>query len=79
MKKKVSFILLILGLLPFVILLCGGIYSAINGFSGLTISMKQYGIDAFIDWIILWSFVYWPTYIIGIVLIIISIVLKRGR
>lgn len=81
-KKKVLWIiLLIIGLLPFIGVLIISTHAAIFGFSGLCLleCSYYYGFEAFRDSIILYSFVFWPTYIIGLILIIISIIfLKRG-
>ena len=64
--KKYSKILFILGLIPFIIPTLLSIY---------TISVQS---DFnFFEYIFLYSFLYWPTYILGIVLIIISI--KKSR
>ena len=73
-NKRLWKILLLVGILPFVIALLTGIYNAIVGFLGLTIMGKpQYGWEAFADWVILYSFIYWPTYVIGLVLIVLSV------
>lgn len=62
MKKKLIWkLLLIVGVIPFVIPFVLGIYR-------MSIESWNYG-----DWLILYSFVYWPTYLIGLVLIAISI------
>lgn len=79
MKKKLWLILFILGLLPFVVLLIGGIYASITGFSGIAFSALHYGFSAFMDWVILWSFLYWPSYIVGMILIIVSMIIKKGK
>ena len=79
MKKELWLVLFILGLLPFVILLIGGIYASIAGFSGIAVSALHYGFSAFRDWVILWSFLYWPSYIVGMILIIVSMIVKRGK
>ena len=60
-------ILLGIGLSPFVIVICIGIYSAFFGFSFLL--RTSYGMDAFII-VILLSFMFWPVYIICIILVI---------
>lgn len=76
MKKKNLLwkILLALGFVPFAGVLISGIYKAITGFSGLSISTPpSYGFAAFLEWVILVSFLYWPLYIIGGLLIIVSI------
>lgn len=83
MKKKNILweIILIFGILPFVISLVFGIYSAITGFSGLCIlSCKDiYGLQAFVDSIVMYSYIFWPTYVIGIILLIISIIILKAK
>lgn len=66
-------ILFMIGVLPFVIVLCGGIYSAIIGYSPIYMSAIHYGWDALMNYVFLWSYLYWPSYLIGILLIILSI------
>jgi len=69
-------LLLIVGIIPFVAVTIYGISNAIFGFSGLCLGIncsENFGFDAFIDSIILYSYLFWPTYIIGLLLIIISI------
>lgn len=79
MKKIVWKILLIIGYIPFVVALVLGLDAAINGFSGLSFCCSYYGFQAFIDCIFLFSVVYFPTYIIGIILIVLSIIkLKKS-
>jgi len=82
-KKKILWIiLLIVGIIPFSIPLTMGIYDSINGFSGLCFvgCINYYGLQAFIDSIYLYSFIFWPTYIIGAILIILSIImLKKAK
>ena len=53
-------ILLLTGVFPFLIPVILGIYK---------ISAESW---QFLDWLVMYSFVYWPTYLIGIVLIVIS-------
>lgn len=76
MKTKRKWkILLAIGILPFAVALLTGIYNAIVGFSGLAItSPPVYGWAAFVDWMILYSFIYWPTYVLGIVLIVLALI-----
>lgn len=62
MIKKIWCFLLIVGIIPFVIPFLTFAYEMINSSSWMLT-----------DWILLYSFVYWPTYIIGFILIIISI------
>jgi len=73
-------IILTIGILPYVIALGFATYSAVIGFSGLCIlNCKDiYGLQAFVDSIIIYSYVFWPTYIVGSVIIVASIaILKR--
>ena len=58
MKKKLWIVLFILGLLPFVVLLIGGIYASMIGFSPIWMSTIHYGWDAFRNHVILWSYLY---------------------
>ena len=77
-KKNILWkLLLIIGLIPFVIPFLFGIIKAIIGDSlGLCfVDCKiSYGLPVFLNFVSFYSFVYWPTYVIGIILIIISIV-----
>lgn len=75
-KKKIWIGLLIVGIVSFVITLIAGIYDSIAGFSGLCFvgCDNYYGYQAFIDSIYLYSYIFWPTYIIGASLIIVSII-----
>lgn len=65
-------ILLVVGLLPFAIVLIGGLSKLFTGFLG------DVGMDAFWSWVVLCSFVYWPAYVIGFVLILLSVVKLLG-
>ena len=62
-SKKLWWTLLILGVLPFAIPFCGFAYEMINASS-----WKLF------DYWLLYSFLYWPTYILGFILIIISVI-----
>ena len=75
MRKKWWIVLLIVGIIPLAAPLVYGIYNSINGFSGLCLwtCHYDYGFKAFIGSIILYSFIFWPTYIIGIVLVFKSV------
>lgn len=74
-KKKVLWkIILVVGFIPFIAVLTFGIYSAIFGFSGLCFCGEYYGFKAFVDSIIMYSAVFYPTYIIGIIFITLSII-----
>lgn len=71
MRKRKWKLLLFLGTTPFLAAILSGFYAAITGFSGLAImSPASYGWAAFTDWIVLYSFVFWPTYVIGLILIL---------
>ena len=62
MKNKLIWkILLIIGIIPFVIPFVLGFYR---------MSIESWTLP---DWLIMYSFVYWPTYLIGLVLIVISL------
>ena len=80
-KRIIWIILLTIGVLAFVIPLITGIYDAINGFSGMCFIAceKYYGFDALIDSIYLYSYILWPTYIIGVVLIVLSIIKLKSK
>lgn len=59
--KKLWWLLLMIGMLPLLAPFIGFAYEMINASSW-----------TLVDWLVLYSFVYWPTYIIGILLIAIS-------
>jgi hypothetical protein len=72
----------VVGLVPFLWALFGGLYTAVNGFSGLIFGgAAYYGWNAFADWVFLFSFVAWPAYLVGIALIGISVfmLLKKPK
>ena len=54
-------VLLLIGIFPFVLPFVLGVYR---------ISIESW---TMIDWLVLYSFIYWPTYVVGIVLIIVSL------
>ena len=66
--KRLWWVLLIMGILPFVIPFIGYVYEIIN-----SSSWKLF------DWLVLYSFVYWPTYIIDIVLVLVSIIVNLSN
>ena len=62
MKQKFIWkVLLVLGIFPFVLPFVLGVYRMI---------IESW---TMFDWLVLYSFIYWPTYIIGLVLIIVSL------
>ena len=60
-NKKLWWFLLIIGIIPFVIPFIGYVYEMLNSSSW-----------TLVDWLVLYSFVCWPTYIVGLILIILS-------
>ena len=61
-NKAIWWFLLIIGTIPFV-------FPFLNFAYEMWISSSwQLG-----EWLLLWSFVYWPTYVVGLILIIISV------
>ena len=61
-KKKLWWFLLMIGSIPFVAPFIGFAYEMINSSSW-----------TLVDWLVLYSFVYWPTYVVGLILIFISV------
>ncbi|MBE5822022.1 MAG: hypothetical protein E7311_05505 [Clostridiales bacterium] len=76
-KNKKWKILLFIGTLPFVIIIGISIISMFTGFTFLF--STSHGISAFLDSILILSFLFWPTYIIGAVLIILSIIKLKQK
>lgn len=57
MKRKLLWkILLLLGLCPFII--------------PVVMSPTRMSSWSFLDWLVLWSYVYWPTYLVGLALVL---------
>ena len=75
MKKNLPWkILFAIGTLPFFAVILSGFYKALTGFSGLAFkSPPSYGLTAFFDWVVLFSYLFWPFYIIGGLLMVVSI------
>ena len=67
MKKKLWWTLLILGIVPFLIPFFGFGYEMLNA-SNWTL----------LDYLVLYSFLYWPTYLVGLGLVILSVWKLRG-
>ena len=61
-NKRLWWFLLAIGIIPFVAPFIGFAYEITNSSSW-----------TLVDWLVLYSFVYWPTYIIGFILIAISV------
>ena len=62
-NKRLWCFLLVIGIIPFVAPFGGFVYEMINS--------SSWTLD---DWLVLYSFIYWPTYIIGLILIVISVI-----
>ena len=67
MNKKIWRTLLVLGIVPFLIPFFGFGYEMLNG-SGWTL----------LDYLVLYSFLYWPTYVVGLILVVLSAFKLRG-
>lgn len=80
-KKLLWLIPLFIGLVPFLWALAGGLYAAVNGFSGVMLGPSYYGAEAFLDWVFLFSFIAWPGYLVGLALIALSLfmLLKKPK
>ena len=61
-NKRLWWFLLAVGLIPFAVPFLGFAYEMLNSSSW-----------SLVDWLVLYSFVYWPTYLVGFVLIAISV------
>ena len=61
-KKTIWWILLVTGMIPFVFPFLNFVYE-------MMISSSW----TLVEWLVLYSFVYWPTYVIGLILIILSV------
>ena len=61
-NKKIWVILLVVGIFPFIFPLLNFIYE-------LTTSSTW----TLFDWLICYSFVYWPTYVVGFILLFVAI------
>lgn len=68
MKKNLIWnILLIIGIVPFLLPFVLGLYR---------MSIESW---TMFDWLVLYSFIYWPTYLIGAVAIAVSVVGKIAK
>ena len=67
MKKELWRTLLVLGIVPFLIPFFGFGYEMLNA-SNWTL----------LDYLVLYSFLYWPTYLVGLGLVILSVWKLRG-
>ena len=64
--------ILFIGCLPFLSCLWTGIDRAVNGFSFLWSPVEK-GLDAFLTAVLLFSYLFWPAYLIGLMLILVSV------
>ena len=62
MKKFLWKVIFLAGLLPFIFPIVLGLY---------TMTIESW---ILFDWLVLYSFVYWPTYLLGLIVIVISLV-----
>ena len=69
-KKIIKAILIILGLIPFIIPIIWSLFS--------TVIDNSVGLS-FTEFILYYSFLYWPTYILGIVAIAIALFIKPKK
>ena len=61
-NKRLWWLLLAVGIIPFAAPLIAFMYEMINSSSW-----------TLVDWLVLYSFVCWPTYVVGLILTIISV------
>lgn len=67
MKKHLWKILIIVGVIPMVLPFILGVYHTM---------IESWKV---LDWVILYSYLYWPTYVLGISLIVAGIVMKKKK
>lgn len=67
MKKHLWKLLIGIGIVPLVLPFILGVYR---------MSIEHWKLW---DWLILYSFIYWPTYVVGVVLIVVGVVLWRRK
>jgi len=65
--KKIWNYLFYVGFLPFIIPVFMALYS---------MSVESWN---FFDWILLYSVIYWPTYIVGIILILVAVRKRKNK
>ncbi len=76
-KKILGYVLSIVGVIPYVLCLICGIDAWINGFSGICFIScdPEYGWEAMKGCMLFFSYLFWPFYIIGAILIIVGVIL----
>ena len=67
MKKYLWKILIGIGILPLVLPFALGVYHTM---------IESWTV---LEWVILYSYLYWPTYVLGILLIVVGIVMKKKK
>lgn len=67
MKKHLWKILIGIGILPLILPFILGVYHTM---------IESWTV---LDWVILYSYLYWPTYVLGILLIVAGIVMKKKK
>ncbi len=71
-SKRFWQVILMIGILPFLSCLLKGLDGAINGISFLW-GPADYGWEGFLTAIVFFSYLFWPAYLIGLILIMISV------
>lgn len=75
-KKIIWTILLIIAILPFLLTLLIGVNASINGTSDVLCMMcdRIYGLEAFEQIMVFAIYLFWPAYIIALIIIILAII-----
>ena len=76
-RKIISIGMMVIGASPFLYILYRCVDAAINGFTFGWGAPAEHGAQAFLSVLVLGSYVIWPAYIVGLILIIIGILLLR--
>ena len=79
MKKIIGTILIIIGVIPFLLTLGYALYASITGvcFSLFVACTKTHGIGVFFITLYILGILAWYIYLIGLILIIIGIILRK--
>ena len=67
MKKHLWKIWIAIGIIPLVLPFVLGVYHTM---------IESWTV---LEWVILYSYLYWPTYVLGILLIVVGIVMKKKK
>lgn len=76
-RKIISIGMMVIGASPFLYILYRCVDAAINGFTFGWGAPAEHGAQAFLSVLVLGSYVIWPAYIVGLILIIVGIHLLR--